>query len=81
VDRRSFIVSAVAGLALLGLPGCGGGSASETSGGFNGTGNILDVSQRVTGRIAPELVFTGAEVGSAYGPSAVTGNPALPLLI
>jgi len=75
MNRRSFISAAAAGLALFSLPGCGSGDFSESGGVFPGTGSTgVVASQGVSGRIAPELVFTGAEVGSAYGPSTVTGN-------
>lgn len=74
MDRRSFLTSAAAGLSFLGLAGCGG-SGSGTSGviGLESTGPA-SVAQQVGGRIAPELLFNGAEVGSAYGPSTVAGN-------
>lgn len=74
MDRRSFMTAAAAGLALLSLPGCGGGSSSESSGVFSGTESPVTTGQQISGRIAPELVFSGAQVGSAYGPSALTGD-------
>lgn len=74
MKRRSFLAAA-AGLAALGLPGCGSGSSSDNGGGFSGAGGPAGIGgQTVSGRIAPELVFSGAEIGSAYGPSTVTGN-------
>lgn len=71
MDRRSFLTAAAAGLSFLGLAGCGSGTVGVI--GLEGTGPA-SVAQQVRGRIAPELLFSGAEVGSAYGPSTVSGN-------
>lgn len=72
MNRRSFL--AAAGLTLL--AGCGG-SGSDGTTGFAGPGNNLSegtAAQQVSGRIAPELLFNGSQIGSAYGPTTVTGN-------
>lgn len=75
MNRRSFL-ALTAALAALGLPGCGSDTANSslapTSGG--GGGGLIPAAQEIQGRIAPELVFSGAEMGSAYGPSTISGN-------
>lgn len=70
MQRRSFL-QIVLGLTAAGLAGCG--DSEEVS--FrvfdtnSGSGGALDVA----GRIDPELLVTDGVVGSAFGPSTVTG--------
>lgn len=73
VNRRSFL-ALTAALAALGLPGCGSDTANSSFAPTSGGGGLIPAAQEIQGRIAPELVFSGAEMGSAYGPSTITGN-------
>ncbi len=74
MNRRSFLAHA-AGLSMF--IGCGSSGPGHGFG-FSGAGNpaLLNPvpAQPVSGRIEPELVISGSEVTSVYGPSTVLGS-------
>ncbi|MBS2037274.1 hypothetical protein JST97_19965 [bacterium] len=71
-------MATAAGWAVAGLAGCGADGSqniAQTTGAVQPIGaDAASAAQQVSGRIAPELVFADAEVGSVYGPSTVAGN-------
>lgn len=73
MKRRSFLEIVLAVAASAGLGGCGSSSADVVAPVTTGGGTAAP-GQSVTGRIADELLFAGAKVESAYGPSTVSGS-------
>jgi len=60
----------------MGLCGCGNGTSAaggSFDSGVTGTSGSALLRQEISGSIATELQFSGAEIGSAHGPTIVNG--------
>lgn len=75
MNRRNFLTLSAA-VAALGLSGCGSSTEDSSFGSTTGdSGSSQTISaQQIQGRIAPELVFADAQIGSAFGPSIISGD-------
>ena len=64
MERREFLISAVASAASVGLPGCGGSGGGGSAGGGSAGGPSCPVHAAIDWNFAPLLMFLGGSPSS-----------------